>query len=86
MIDVGRDDHVTGGNFVAHQLGRQLLALGDEEHLFGHQPLRAKCICDMLVSPVRAASWRRLAIHSARGFRVVLPLLPLLPLIIFGDS
>ena len=30
-------------------------------------PLRAKCIWLMLLSPLRAASARRFAIHSARG-------------------
>src|SRR5271170_7358818 len=33
-------------------------------------PRRAKCICDMLLSPVRAASSFRFTIHSARGFRI----------------
>ncbi len=42
MVDVGRDDHVAGSNFVADQLGRDLLALGDEEHLFGEQALAGK--------------------------------------------
>jgi hypothetical protein len=39
MVDVGRNDHAGPGNFVADQLRRQLLALGDEEHLFGQQAL-----------------------------------------------
>ena len=30
------------------------------------RPLRAKCICDMFVSPVRAASALRFTIQSAR--------------------
>ena len=42
MVDVGRDDHAPGGDFVADQLGRKLLALGDEEHLFGDQALARK--------------------------------------------
>src|SRR5581483_8226836 len=46
------------------------------------RPLRAKCICDILGSPVRSASSRRFVIHSARGFSGVLPLLPLVPLMI----
>src|SRR5580700_783302 len=33
-------------------------------------PLRAKCICDMLVSPVRAASALRRTTQSARGLRI----------------
>ena len=42
MVDVGRDDHAADSNFVANQLGRYLLALGDEEHLFGEQALARK--------------------------------------------
>src|SRR5271166_6630185 len=52
------------------------------------RPLRAKCICDMLVSPLRAASSRRFVIHSARGLGTPAPLflLPLVALICFRSS
>src|SRR5947209_12120391 len=33
MVDVGGDDHATTGNFVANQLGRELLLLPDILHL-----------------------------------------------------
>ena len=39
MIDVGGDDHPSAGNFVAHQLGRQLFFVGDEGHFFGDYAL-----------------------------------------------
>ena len=42
MVDVGRNDHASGGNFVADELGRNLFALGDEDHLFGEQALARK--------------------------------------------
>src|SRR5438477_12584436 len=38
-------------------------------------PRRARCICDRLGSPVWAASALRCPIHSARGARLVWPLL-----------
>src|SRR5271156_4531844 len=41
-------------------------------------PRRAKCICDMLESPVRAASSFRFTIHSARGLRISCVPFPLL--------
>src|SRR5438132_7378654 len=34
MIDVGGNDHAAGSDFIAHQFGRELLAAGDEFHLF----------------------------------------------------
>ena len=37
MIDIGGDDHPAGGDFVADQFGRNLLAIGHVEHLFGDQ-------------------------------------------------
>src|SRR5690349_6040945 len=33
MIDVGRDDHAAGSNLATNYFRRQLLALGDEQHL-----------------------------------------------------
>ena len=42
MVDVGRNDHAPGGNFVADKFGSDLLALGNEHHLFGEQALARK--------------------------------------------
>ncbi len=42
MIHVGRDDHASGGNFVAHQLRRDLLALRNVQHLLGQQAFAGK--------------------------------------------
>src|SRR5258708_1036942 len=39
MIDVGGNDHAAAGHFVAHKLGRQLLAVGNVTHLFGDDTL-----------------------------------------------
>ena len=56
MVDVGRNDHVADGDLVADQLGRDLLALGDEEHLFGEQAL------------ARKVHLRHVGVAGARGF------------------
>src|SRR5580704_8646184 len=45
-------------------------------------PRRAKCICDMLESPVRAASALRFTIHSARGWRISSVALGVRPLVV----
>src|SRR5450432_2437146 len=39
MVDVGGDDHSSAGHFVADELRRQLLFVGDEAHLFGDHAL-----------------------------------------------
>ena len=39
MVDVGGDDHAPARHLVAHQLGRELLALGHVEHFFRDQAL-----------------------------------------------
>ena len=55
VVDVGRDDHASGGHFVADELGRNLLALGDEDHLFGEQAF------------ARKVHLRHVGVASARG-------------------
>ena len=42
MVDVGRNDQLAFGNFGAHQLRRDLLALGHVQHLFGDQSFARK--------------------------------------------
>ena len=39
MIDVGGNDHAPAGDFIAHQFGRKLLAVGDVGHLLGDHAL-----------------------------------------------
>ena len=39
MVDVGGDDHPAAGDFVADQLGREVLAVGDVVHLLGDDAL-----------------------------------------------
>ncbi len=57
MVDIGGDDHASGGDFVADELGGQLLALGDEHHLFGDQSLAGK------------VHLREIVVTGLRGFR-----------------
>ena len=42
MIDVGGNDHAAGSDFIAHQFGRELLAAGDEFHLFADDAAAGK--------------------------------------------
>src|SRR5579863_5131233 len=39
MVDVGRDNHAAAGDFVAYQLGGDLLAIGNVLHVFGDHAL-----------------------------------------------
>ena len=39
MVDVGGDDHASAGNFVAHELGRELFFVGDVAHFFSDYAL-----------------------------------------------
>ena len=39
MVDVGGDDHASASDFIAHQFGRDLLAVSDVLHLFGDHAL-----------------------------------------------
>ena len=74
MVDVGRDDHAAAGDFVAHQFGSQLLALGDVFHLLGDHALAGVMHLGEIAVGVLAL---RRAIHSARGLGTPFPLLPL---------
>src|SRR5664279_3817714 len=39
MVDVCRDDHAAASYFIAHQFGRDFLAVGDVAHLLGSRAL-----------------------------------------------
>ncbi len=56
MIDVGRDNHPSGGDFLAHHLGRDPLPLRDEHHLFGDLAL------------ARVVHLGKIAVAAARRF------------------
>ena len=46
VVDVGGDDEASDRDLIAHQLGRQLLALGDEAHRIGDlAPTRVVHLC-----------------------------------------
>ncbi len=74
MVDVGGDDHAPARHFVAHQLRRELLALGHVEHLFRDQALaRIVHLREVAVAGARRLCSRR-AIHS--GAQLGSPPLP----------
>src|SRR5438874_3913817 len=61
MIDVGGNDHAAGSDFIAHQLGRELLAAGDEFHLFGDD------------ATAREVHLRQIGVAGLGGFGRALP-------------
>src|ERR1017187_4223959 len=55
MVDVGWNDHPSNCHFVADKFGRDLFALGHEDHFFGEQSL------------ARKVHLRHVAVAAARG-------------------
>ena len=78
MVDVGGDDHAAASDFIAHQFGRDLFAVGDVAHLFGDDALAG--VVHLRKIAVFVLGFR-FASHSARGFRTASKPLPLAPLV-----
>ena len=77
MVDVGRDDHAARQPTSSRTNSGVSFSRSATKSISSvTRPLRAKCICDMLLSPVPAASSRRRAIHSARNLGMPVPAMP----------
>ncbi len=71
MVDVGGDDHAPARHFVAHQLRRELFALGHVEHLFRDQTLAGIVhLREVAVAVIRLAAGDPLGAQFGRAVAV----------------